>query len=236
MVMEEQANYKTGWISVYRSIFNHWIAPNKRPFTDMEAWLFILLNVNHSDKKIKIGNSLIECRRGESINSLDTWAKSLNWNKSKVRRFFNLLEKDSMIVTKNIKKTTHLTVCKYDSYQVSRNNNETQVKHKRNVNETIMTPNNNVNNYNNENNEINISFDVFWNLYDKKVDKVKSEKKWIKLTNEEREKIISFIPLYKKSQPDVKYRKNPITFFNNESWNDEIEFKEVRKTYDINNY
>jgi uncharacterized phage protein (TIGR02220 family) len=39
-----------------------------------------------------------------------------------------------------------------------RNDNETIVKHKRNDSETIVTPNNNVNNYNNENN-INISFD-----------------------------------------------------------------------------
>ena len=71
--------------------------------------------------------------------------------------------------------------------------------------------------------KINISFDVFWNLYDKKVgDKNKIESKWNKLSNNNRILIIDYIPKYKESQPDKKYRKNPETFLNNKSWNDEI--------------
>ena len=89
-------------------------------------------------------------KRGESIKSLDTWSKRWNWNKSKVRRFLKTLESDSMIVTKNEHKTTRLTVCKYDSYQDTRNANETQMKQKRNASETQMTPNNNDNNINNK--------------------------------------------------------------------------------------
>ena len=30
------------------------------------------------------------------------------------------------------------------------------------------------------------------------------------------------IPKYKQAQPDKKFRKNPETFLNNKSWNDEI--------------
>jgi len=76
---------------------------------------------------------------------------------------------------------------------------------------------------NKDNNKDNIEFDLFWNLYDKKVgkkEKVKS--KWDKLTIEVQEKILDYIPEYIKSQPDKKFRKNPETFFNNESWSDEI--------------
>lgn len=70
---------------------------------------------------------------------------------------------------------------------------------------------------------LNIEFETFWNEYDKKVgDKSKLEKKWISLTNEERELIMEHIPLYKLSQPDKKFRKDPSTFLNNKSWNDEI--------------
>ncbi len=72
-------------------------------------------------------------------------------------------------------------------------------------------------------NEYNIEFDIFWNLYDKKVgkkEKVKS--KWDKLTKEIQQKIIDYIPKYIESQPDKQYRKHPETFLNNESWNDEI--------------
>jgi len=71
--------------------------------------------------------------------------------------------------------------------------------------------------------EINIDFDIFWNLYDKKVgDKNKLQKKWINLKNIDRQNIINYIPKYKLSVPDKKFRKNPETFFNNKSWNDEI--------------
>lgn len=67
-----------------------------------------------------------------------------------------------------------------------------------------------------------IDFMIFWNLYDKKVGKPKSEKKWYKLSLDEQKKIIEYIPKYKISQPNKVYRKNPETFFNNRSWEDEI--------------
>lgn len=70
---------------------------------------------------------------------------------------------------------------------------------------------------------INIPFADFWDLYDKKVgEKTKIEKKWKSLSNADREAIIQYIPKYKAAQPDKNYRKNPETFLNNRSWNDEI--------------
>lgn len=71
--------------------------------------------------------------------------------------------------------------------------------------------------------EINISFDVFWDLYDKKVgDKEKLKKKWESMQDLERQSIIDYIPRYKMNQTDKKFRKDPQTFFNNKSWNDEL--------------
>ena len=71
--------------------------------------------------------------------------------------------------------------------------------------------------------EINISFDIFWDLYDKKVgDKDKLKKKWESLQDSDRKSIIDYLPKYKTIQPDKKFRKDPQTFFNNSSWNDEL--------------
>jgi hypothetical protein len=71
--------------------------------------------------------------------------------------------------------------------------------------------------------EINISFDIFWDLYDKKVgDKDKLKKKWDSLQDSDRKSIIDYLPKYKTIQPDKKFRKDPQTFFNNSSWNDEL--------------
>jgi len=71
--------------------------------------------------------------------------------------------------------------------------------------------------------EINISFDIFWDLYDKKVgDKDKLKKKWDSMKDDDRSLIIEYIPKYKLIQPEKKFRKDPQTFFNNSSWNDEL--------------
>lgn len=67
-----------------------------------------------------------------------------------------------------------------------------------------------------------IAFLVFWNLYDKKVDKVSSERKWHRLSLDDHKAIIDYIPAYKKSEPDKKFRKNPLTFLNNRSWENEL--------------
>lgn len=70
---------------------------------------------------------------------------------------------------------------------------------------------------------INIDFEIFWNEYDKKVgNKEKLKAKWEKLTDKERQDAMWYIPMYKQCQPDKQYRKNPETFLNNKSWNDEI--------------
>ncbi len=67
----------------------------------------------------------------------------------------------------------------------------------------------------------------FWNLFNKKIDKKKVESKWSKLKESDKNLILLKLPAYIKSTPDIKYRKNPLTYLNGESWNDEIEFKPV---------
>lgn len=72
---------------------------------------------------------------------------------------------------------------------------------------------------------LNIDFEDFWNEYDKKIgEKTKLRKKWENLTDNDRQNIMYYIPMYKKCQPDKSFRKNPETFLNNKSWNDEIIF------------
>ena len=70
---------------------------------------------------------------------------------------------------------------------------------------------------------INISFNTWWDLYDKKVgSKTKLESKWNKLTDDQRTQAMKHTKEYIIAQPDKQYRKNPDTYFNNESYNDEI--------------
>lgn len=72
-------------------------------------------------------------------------------------------------------------------------------------------------------NIINIDFEIFWNLYNKKVgDKNKIESKWKKLKDDERQKIIDTLPNFINSISDKQYQPHPETYLNNSRWNDEI--------------
>lgn len=80
----------------------------------------------------------------------------------------------------------------------------------------------------NENEDLNATkkekypFDDFWKLYDKKIDRPKCESKWNRLKIKEREEIMTHVPKYKISQPDKQFRKNPMTYLNSKSWENEI--------------
>jgi hypothetical protein len=127
----------SGFIKLHRRVRNNWIWETPDYF---KAWIDILLEVNYKSKSVRIGNKILICERGQSVNSLDTWAKKWGWHKSKVRRFFNLLEQDAMIVTKSETQTTRITVCNYGIYNDPWNADETQMKRKRNAAETQLTP------------------------------------------------------------------------------------------------
>tara|TARA_R110000803_G_scaffold208189_1_gene276711 strand:+ start:1629 stop:2372 length:744 start_codon:yes stop_codon:yes gene_type:complete len=65
-------------------------------------------------------------------------------------------------------------------------------------------------------------FNEFWKLYDKKQSRDNCLKKWSKLTEKEIETIFEHVPQYITAQPDKQYRKNPLTYLNQKSFNDEI--------------
>lgn len=66
------------------------------------------------------------------------------------------------------------------------------------------------------------SFDDWWSVYDKKVDRKACEKKWEKLSHPDKERIMIHTPNYVDSTPKKEYRKNPETYLNNRSWENEI--------------
>ena len=66
------------------------------------------------------------------------------------------------------------------------------------------------------------SFENWWNMYDKKIDRSKCEKKWAKLTDAERRACIAATPAYVASTPDIQFRRHPMTYLNNKSWENQI--------------
>lgn len=66
------------------------------------------------------------------------------------------------------------------------------------------------------------TFEDFWNLYDYKVGLETTQKKWKLLNQKEKELIMDYLPHYKLSTPDKKFRKHPSTFLNQKTYKDEI--------------
>ena len=96
-------------------------------------------------------------------------------------------------------------------------NGHTEIQYNKNTN----TKYNNIYTHD-ESKTLNVPFDVFWDAYDKKIGQKRCKQFWERLSNQDRLDIMEYIPKYKLSQPDKKFRKHPQTFLNNRSWEDEI--------------
>lgn len=69
-----------------------------------------------------------------------------------------------------------------------------------------------------------IEFNVFWDLYEKKVgSKPKCKKKWDSLPAKTQNKIIESLPAWLKQIKDKQFQPHPLTYLNNERWNDELQ-------------
>lgn len=137
----------SGWISIHRKIQDNWIWEDK-PFSKGQAWIDILLMVNHEDKKIPFSNELVEVKRGSRITSIRQLCERWGWSNTKVRGFLELLENENMLIAKSDSKKTTLTVVNYNDYQIlkdSENDSETtgtfseiEKKSKKNDRETTV--------------------------------------------------------------------------------------------------
>lgn len=97
------------------------------------------------------------------------------------------------------------------------NGSKTEANTKRTISKVEANKDKDVDKDNNK-----ISFNEFYDLYDKKTDGVKAKLKWDKLDSETQAKIMAVVPEYVLSTPDKKYRKSPLVYLNNQCWLDEI--------------
>ncbi|HCC5614715.1 TPA: DnaD domain-containing protein [Staphylococcus aureus] len=155
----------TGWISIDRSIQNHWLFKEKRTFSKFEAWIYLLMEANHSKAKVPIGNQIVTVERGQRLTSILTLSDLFNWSRFKVKTFLDLLESDGMLEVKTTSKYTLITIVNYDFYQSEQGRNQhqndikpTSKQHQSNINPTSKQHQTNTNNTDNkDNNEKNVN-------------------------------------------------------------------------------
>lgn len=138
-----------GWISIHRKIKDNWIW-NDKPFSKGQAWIDILLRVNHASSKVNIGNQMIELKPGQTIWSILDMSNEWGWSKTKVSNFLKLLENENNISQKRTTKYTLITVEKWEMYQDSKTKNG----NKRETKEKQKNTNNNVNNENKKHTDV----------------------------------------------------------------------------------
>ncbi|MDU7441061.1 MAG: DnaA N-terminal domain-containing protein [Clostridium sp.] len=118
--------YMAGWQKIYRDIQEHWLWEDK-PFSRGQAWIDLILLVNHEDNKTLIDGELIEVKRGSKITSLRKLADQWGWSTTKVKKFLELLQKEQMIKFESDNKKTLVSIENYSVYQ-SKDNTENTVK------------------------------------------------------------------------------------------------------------
>lgn len=111
----------SGWISLHRSIQDNdlWLA---EPFTWAQAWIDLLLNANHKPGSFWVRRVEIKLERGQLGWSEITMSERWKWSRGKVRRYLGMLETRGMIVQQKTQLTSVITICNYDIYQETGNN------------------------------------------------------------------------------------------------------------------
>lgn len=193
--------------------------------------LFIhcLLKANHKPAKWRG----FDIKRGEFITSISNLSKETGLTVKQVRVSLDNLINTGELGKRTTSVNTTISVLNYDIYQSKGKPSDKARANEGQGRGKVGATTNNDNNEVNDNKETSKqSFELFWNLYDKKVDKKKTFDKWLKLNQSEINAIIEITPKYVKANSDVQYRKNPLTFLNGRCWEDEIQ--QETKSYDKN--
>jgi hypothetical protein len=191
-------------------------------------WIFLITKCDHAGM-IKINSKLIKFHTG--INNFDETIKELSKSLVTVSEQLIFIPKYIFFQYPGFPKSnvrqqdSALKILK--SFNLIKDDNLTL-----NIELANSYGNGNVSvNVNDNVKELNISFETFWNLYDKKKDKPACEERWKCLTDEERTLIIDYIPEYKNAT-EKQFRKDPIRFLKKKSWLDEIIIKEIINPFD----
>jgi hypothetical protein len=203
-----------GWIKLHRQ-FKDWEWYNKSEMVHL--FIHCLIKSN-----FKEGNFQgIEVEKGSFITSIKHLSDETNISIQTVRTCLKKLQLTKEIDVKSTNKLTKITICKYDSYQYESNEANKQLTNNQQTTNKQLTT---IEEYKESKEEKrNKSFDIFWNIYDKKVDTKKCREKFLKLTDDEVSIILNVVKKYVDSKTDKQFIKNPLTWLNGKCWNDEIE-------------
>lgn len=240
------------YIKLHRQIKENILFQEKRIFSKFEAWIDILIDCNFTQWEFLLGYEVIKVEAWSFITSKVKMSKKYTWSRWKLEKFLNLLQKQKMIEIKTVGKgnlrATQFFVLNYTNYQdnklsieLKQNLSDTKEILKQNLSDTQYkkvkkekkVKNNNTSSKDddwawlkNNKKKIDESFEKFWNLYPKKVNKKRTEQKFKNLKLKDIDKLFtglnSYSQKWKIEETKNQYIPWPDVWINNEKRNDEF--------------
>ena len=246
--------FMKGWIKLHRRIIDSFIFSHPVALKIwLWCLLKASIRDRDISLKAGRGFAFVKIKKGSFIFGRHSAEDILCVNGSTIYKWIKIFEKEEMITVKSNNQYSLVTILNYNEFQEMNEEKKTTkhttkhtAKRQQNIQQNIQPNNTNKNirevkevkEVKEEKEDINIqhptsisieilknfSFDSFWNIYDKKINKEKCEKKWNRISDEEKNLISEHLQKYIESTPDKSYRKHPLSYLNGKAWNDEIIF------------
>ena len=229
-MQDYQENYYTGWIRIYRSLkLKGWY--NKPDYVAL--WVYLLIEATHKPMEYYWNGKTITLDEGQFITGRKRISDETGISENKVQRILNFFENEQQIEQQTSSTSRLISILNYKQYQKGEQPFKQRVNNERTTSEQRVNTKQEHNNIRIK--EYNSEFDVFWDKYSKKVgSKEKCIKVWNKLSDSDKSKIFTTLPIFLNSITDKKYQPHPLTYLNNKRWNDEIALPK-QPTYPIYN-
>jgi hypothetical protein len=123
---------RAGYIAVSRAIFEHHLFCEKRAFSHLEAWLWLLAEAAWKPEGRRAKRGMVSLKRTQLAAAVREIGLKWGWPKSKVARFLAFLKREGMISINPAALNTVdgtmdgtppstalsiITICNYDTYQ-----------------------------------------------------------------------------------------------------------------------
>lgn len=105
-----------GVFAMDRGWFDHPVFADE-PYTEREAWAWLISESAWKGRTRRIGNVVVELKRGQVAASLRFMGEKWGWHYSKVVRFLAKLAAETMCETASEQGITVITICNYNKYQ-----------------------------------------------------------------------------------------------------------------------
>lgn len=86
-------------------------------FSEREAFIWLVGQAAWKPMRIRIGSGAVDLARGQCAFSTRFLAEKWSWSEARVRRYLGRLISREIIWASADKKSTHITILKYDRFQ-----------------------------------------------------------------------------------------------------------------------